>query len=141
MSDPQQGSNGKRRGVPRSRGVFGPRRKGGPRGRNGPKPHSSHRTPATRKINVQDSPHRPPPPQKCYDSLASWKECIENQQIPEGTKFNTHHTRLNAERQVAEKGSDYQIDPTRAPRRHNVGRDPSHSQTKSLYISRLVKYR
>ena len=130
MSDPQQGSNGKRRGVPRSRGVFGPRGKGGPRG--SAKPHSSHRTTPTRKIKVQDSPHRPPPPQKCYESRASWQECIDNEQIPEGTKFQTHHSRL----------SDSQIDrPTRAPRRHNVGRDPSHSQTKSLYISRLVKYR
>ena len=142
MSNPTQGNNGKTRGSPRRRGGLGG--KGGPRGRGGPRPHSSHNTPPLRKAIIENSPHRPPPPKSCYESKDSWKECIENQLIPKGTPFKTHHTRHIAERQGSERGNDYQgteIDPpTRAPRSHNVGRGPSHSQSKSLYINRLVRY-
>ena len=136
-----QGGNGKRKGVPRRR--VGPRGKGGPRGRDGPRPHSSHKTPPLRKAIIENSPHRTPPPKKCSESRANWEECIENQLIPKETPFKTHHTRHIAERQGSERGNDYQgteIDPpTRVPRRHNVKRGPSHSQSKSLYISRLVR--
>ena len=129
QSNPPQGNNGKTRGAPRRRGV--PRGKGGPRGRGGPRPYSSHKTPPLRKIIIENSPHRPPPPESCYESKARWKECIENQLIPKGTAFKTHHSRHNGERQVAERGNDYEgteIDPPL--RRQHVERGPSHSQAK-----------
>ena len=113
MSNPPQGINGKSRG--------------GHKGRPAPKAlHSPHKTPI----------HRPPPPPKCSESKASWKACIKNGLIPQGTRFKTHHSRHNAEIQVEERGYDSQgieqEPPTRAPRRH--------SQAKSLYISRAVRY-
>ena len=154
QSNPPQGMNGRRRGAHRGKGAHrrrvaprgrgGPGGRGGPKGRAAPRPHSSHKTHPLRKPIIENSPHRPPPPDSCYESRASWEECIENQLIPKRTPFKTHHTRHIAERQGPERDNDYQgteIDPpNRPPRRHNVKRGPSHSQSKSLYISRLVRY-
>ena len=156
MSNPPQGNNGKIRGHPRGRGAS--RGKGGqrrrispPRGRRGPKaPHSRQKNHPRRKNHAERGPSRaksvqgPPPPEKCYESKASWEECIEKHLIPKGSRL-PHPSRINAERQDEERGSnDYQgpeIDtPTRTPRRHKVERGPLPSQSKSLYISRALRY-
>ena len=149
QSNPPQGINGRRgahrrRGAPRGRG--GPVGRGGPGGRGGPKgraaasaPHSAQKNTATRENNVErdPSPLAPrsspmdPRLKKCYRSQVYWDKCKEKGLIPKRVRFGTHYSRLND----YEAGTD---PPTRAPRRHKVEGGPSHSQAKSLYISRLV---
>ena len=146
QSNPPQGINGRRgahrrRGAPRGRGAPGAscgpggrfcRGSGAPGGRGRPKgkaaaraPHAPQKNTATRKNNVKRDPsppaprssHRPMPRhfKKCYASQVEWDKCIEDGMISKGVRFGTHYSRLN----------DYQA-------------GPSHSQSKSLYISRLV---
>ena len=142
QSNPPQGINGRRRvahrkrGAPRGRGGPGgrgaPGGRGVPRGRDGPRgrvaasaPHSPQKNTATRENHVERNPsplaprssHRPMSRQlkKCYASQVEWDKCIEKGLISKGVRFGTHYSRLN----------DYQA-------------GPSHSQSKSLYISRLV---
>ena len=140
QSNPPQGINGRRRGAHRGKGAHrrrvaprgAPRGRDGPGGRGGPKgraapraPHSPQKNTATRENHVERNPsplaprssHRPMPRQfkKCYASQVEWDKCIEEGMISKGVRFGTHYSRLN----------DYQA-------------GPSHSQSKSLYISRLV---
>ena len=130
QSNPSQGINGRRRVAHRKRGA--PRGRDGPGGRGGPKgrtaaraPHSPQKNTATRENHVERNPsplaprssHRPMSRQlkKCYASQVEWDKCIEKGLISKGVRFGTHYSRLN----------DYQA-------------GPSHSQSKSLYISCLV---
>ena len=159
QSNPPQGGSGQRRGAhsrrrcPGGRGC--PNVRAAPKGRPAHRaPHSVHKAPPQRKPIAESgpsplaprSPHRSPQLKKCYASKVKWEECIEMGMIPKGTIFKTHHEKFNAEGHVEQRGNDYEgteIDPPihRAPpRRQNVKRGPSYGQSKSLYISRALRY-